>query len=207
MADSLRRGYNDNRKLIESSRLLTPTFADGVLYFTGAQVELMRNLMAYANQRETFVDDYESGYYTMPDNDDWDDILAIVADLEEVLMGNPNTLWGYKDRYYENLDYLALTTYILKRSVAVPANQVYMLQAACLKLQDRATTSAVMQTIVSSSSACVLAEAATLAANTWLFWVGNVVLKEGDQIQLYVNGCQADDIFQGRVWGYKMDVP
>ncbi|GAH00705.1 unnamed protein product, partial [marine sediment metagenome] len=51
------------------------------------QLELLRNLTQYLHRRSSFADEYHTDYYLCADNDDWDVIEAIVADLEETLMG------------------------------------------------------------------------------------------------------------------------
>ena len=54
---------------------------------TGAQLEMLRNLTQYLHRRSTFVAETHEGYYLAADNDDWDSIQAVVAELEETLMG------------------------------------------------------------------------------------------------------------------------
>lgn len=92
-----RRKYHYNRVLIETERILSPEFSDAVVFLSGAQVEMLRNVTQYLNRLDTYVTEYNPGYYLAPTADDYDDILEIVADLEEVLMGNPNTLFGFND--------------------------------------------------------------------------------------------------------------
>lgn len=82
-----RKTYYDKRVLIDTERILDPQFEDSILCLTGAQLELVRNLMQYLHRRSTFASDYEKGYYLAPDNDEWDNLQAIVADLEETIMG------------------------------------------------------------------------------------------------------------------------
>lgn len=82
-----RKKYYNKRVLIETSRILDPQFSDGLLCITGAQIEMLRNLMQYLKRRSTFVSSYETGYYIAPSEEEWDDLQAIVADLEETLMG------------------------------------------------------------------------------------------------------------------------
>ena len=97
MSDPLRRHkYAFNRILIPAARILSPEFNAAYVLLTGSHVEILRNLLDYANRETTFVDAYHDGYYISPDSDDWDDIRAIVADLEEVLMG---TVLGPYDAY------------------------------------------------------------------------------------------------------------
>lgn len=83
----LRRAYYEGRILIEASRILDSPFADSLVCLSGAEQELLRNLTMYLHRRASFVDTYYDGYYSMPDDEDWDDVSAIVASLEEKLMG------------------------------------------------------------------------------------------------------------------------
>ena len=82
-----RKTYYDKRVLIETERILDPQFDDSVLCLTGAQLELVRNLMQYLHRRSTFASSYEKGYYLAPTNAEWDELQAVVADLEETIMG------------------------------------------------------------------------------------------------------------------------
>lgn len=83
----LRRAYYEGRILIEAARILDSPFDDSLVCLSGAELELMRNLTAYLHRRSTFVDTYHDGYYVMPDEENWDDVSAVVASLEEKLMG------------------------------------------------------------------------------------------------------------------------
>ena len=85
--DWRRKSYYDPRVTIETDRVLTPQFADSVLCLTGAQLEMLRNLTAYLKRRSTFVSEYHDGYYLAPTNEQWDALQAIVADLEDTIMG------------------------------------------------------------------------------------------------------------------------
>lgn len=88
MSESWRRKtYYDKRVLIDTARVLDPQFCDSWLCITGAQLEMLRNLTQYLRRRSTYVSVYETNSYLAPSESEWDDILAIVADLEETLMG------------------------------------------------------------------------------------------------------------------------
>lgn len=82
-----RKPYYRPRVLISTERVLSPQFDDSLLCITGAQLEMLRNLMQYLHRRSTFVSENQDGYYLVADNDDWDAIQVVVADLEETLMG------------------------------------------------------------------------------------------------------------------------
>lgn len=85
--DWRRKDYYKTRVLIDTARVLDPQFKDGLLCITGAQNELLRNLMQYLKRRSTFASEYHPGYYLAPTIAEWDELQAIVADLEETLMG------------------------------------------------------------------------------------------------------------------------
>lgn len=88
MADEWRfKKYYDKRVVIETARILDPQFPSTVVCLTGAQVELLRNLCEYLHRRSTFVSEYQTIGYLAPDNDEWEALQYIVADLEEILMG------------------------------------------------------------------------------------------------------------------------
>lgn len=88
MSDTWRRkAYYRPRVLIETERVLDPQYPDYLLCITGSQIEMLRNLTQYLHRRSSFVGERFDGYYLAPTNDEWDDIEAIVADLEETLMG------------------------------------------------------------------------------------------------------------------------
>lgn len=89
MSETERRmKYYGERVLIDTGRILDPQFDDTVIAVTGAHLELMRNLMMYLNRRNTFVSSYGYVNYLTPTDADWNSIRAIVASLEEILMGN-----------------------------------------------------------------------------------------------------------------------
>ena len=82
-----RKTYYRSRVMIETSRILDPQFPDSLLCITGAQIEMLRNLMQYLHRRSTFVTSQEEQYYLSPTTEEWDILQAIVADLEDTLMG------------------------------------------------------------------------------------------------------------------------
>ncbi|GAG68916.1 unnamed protein product, partial [marine sediment metagenome] len=82
-----RKTYYRPRVLIDTARVLDPQTPDSLLCITGAQLEMLRNLTQYLHRRSSFADERHDGYYIAPDNDEWDEIEAITAELEETLMG------------------------------------------------------------------------------------------------------------------------
>lgn len=92
-----RKTYYKPRVLIDTQRVLDPQFSDALLCITGAQLEMLRNLMQYLHRRSTFADDYATNHYLAPTNAEWDTIQAIVADLEETLMGCEELMAVFQD--------------------------------------------------------------------------------------------------------------
>lgn len=82
-----RKDFYKPRVLIDTDRILDPQFSDGLLCITGAQIEMLRNLTQYLKRRSTFASEYHEGYYLAPSEEEWDQLQAIVAELEETLMG------------------------------------------------------------------------------------------------------------------------
>lgn len=82
-----RKRYYKERVLIDTDRVLTPQFLNTIVTISGAQVELLRNLMTYLNRESTFVSEYHDLYYLSPTIGEWDNLQSIIADLEEILMG------------------------------------------------------------------------------------------------------------------------
>jgi hypothetical protein len=81
-----KRNYYRPRVLVGVDDTLNCTYPGGVVCLSGAQLNIIRNVLAYAHRRANWVSDYYDDYYLVPDNDDWDSVQAIVAELEDSLM-------------------------------------------------------------------------------------------------------------------------
>lgn len=205
--EELRRAYPTTRILVESDRILTPTFDDAELFFTGAQIELMRNLLGYANRQNTYVATYGPGYYVMPDATDFDDILAIVADLEETLMGNRNVLWGYTDRLTETttLQSDVNGTFTINLP-AVSSGEVWRVMGACVYRDINAGQYARIR-IVYSGGATSIEDISMPATGTLYPSTSKIVLKAADNIRVQFFGATIGETVIASAWGYKMVVP
>ena len=202
-----RRSYAESRVLISSDAILTTTFDDGDLYFTGEQIELMRNLIQYANRIDSYVAEYEPGYYLTPDDSDWDDIQAIVADLEETLMGNPNTLWGYGERVAQQIDVIGSPAGDRElNTTPVPSGHVQRIKTITV-LDSTSAVTAVILKAVNGTFTHFLDVYAAPAANALSLWKGDYVLAYGDYIQATFYGCTLGDNLYLQVNGYEMNVP
>ena len=98
MADEWRKKtYYKPRVLISTERILDPQYEDGLICITGAQLEMLRNLTQYLRRHSTFSESESEVGYLTPSNEDWDSIQAIVADLEEKLMGCEELMTIFED--------------------------------------------------------------------------------------------------------------
>lgn len=201
-----RRSYQYNHILIDSDRILAPQFSDAVVFLSGAQIELLRNVSGYLNRRDTYVKENEPGYYMMPSDEDFDDILEIVADLEETLMGNPNTIWGYWARYSETLFLQSVgAQYTHLVGDTVPEGEVWTVEAASLTQLD-ATPREAGISVRSASTVLTLAWDAALATSIPLYWSGKLTLMEDDWINGTITDLPTDEWCMLNIWGYKMKI-
>jgi len=202
-----RRSYAESRVLINSDAILTTTFDDGVLYFTGEQIELMRNLMQYANRIESYAAEYEPGYYLTPDDTDWDSIQAIVADLEETLMGNPNTLWGYKDRYavQQQEDAGGIGSFTINLD-GPPEGEVWVIMGVGVYRSVNNAQYARLQ-VNTTSGAASLEDIAMPLAGTFYGSISECILKYTDNIRVIYTAATDGETVITTSWGYKMVVP
>ena len=90
-------------------------------------------------------------------------------------------------------------------SATVPAGELWVVQAiAGINLNTEVTK--IRLSLIAGSISCGLREDVPPAANWWLPWTGEVVLKEGDKIQASFLGCSAGDDIILSWWGYKVSV-
>lgn len=200
-----RRDYRYDTMYIEAIRILNPQFDSVVIELTGAQVELLRNATMLFNSQDMFVDAYHDGYYINASDADYDEILAIVADLENKLMGGKTMLWGYDDTYREEqYDLDADTSTITLTFGLVPANEIWVITQWIAVNEDTRTTNNTLLIALPASYfdvASVHPDAANHRTGTSVF----VVLKTGERVEMRIEGCQQDDVIRGWVSGYKID--
>ena len=202
-----RRNYRHGRVLIESDRILSPQFADAVVFLSGAQVEMLRNMTQYLRRLQTYVSAYHETHYLTPDASDYDAILAIVSDLEETLMGNPNTIWGYKDKYVE---YLSKPSdpggTKLQNGSDVPEGELWVVNYVHA-WDDTTVCDSIAIQIEDNSSwhTVVILDNPVVDEGVW--WTGELRLAEGDNIRAeYVGTANGEDLYLD-IRGYIMDVP
>ena len=87
MSESWRKKrYYTPRVICATPDILENPYPGRLVYLSGAETSLIRNLLAYAHRRVTFASTYADSYYLTPTTEEWDQVQAIVADLESTLM-------------------------------------------------------------------------------------------------------------------------
>jgi hypothetical protein len=208
MAESDRRHkYAYNRVLIETERILDPQFDDAVVFLSGAQLEMLRNVTQYLNRRNTYVSEQFLDYYLAPTVADYDVILAIVADMEESLMGNPNTIWGYDDRWEELVEHTMIGAGSYNLVTAnVPDGYVYTLQA--LVLRNIGTAVVTSPYIRGLDTENIIGQLVETESNVYrILNALTYVLKVDDKVVVRFINCEDADEIEMRLWGYKTVVP
>ncbi len=202
-----RRKYVRNRVLIETARVLSPTFHDAVVFLSGAQLELLRNVTQYLNRQETYVSEYNPGYYLTPPTADYDDILEIVADMEEVLMGNPNTIWGYSERLVDRIsEYGSGTNDLWVVHGSVPAGELWIVHN--LYVLHEADAAKQLQIYTQGGGEFYyLVDLPSASPIVYHRWDGTLILAEDDDLVARVVAPGDGKLVEFGIYGYKMIVP
>lgn len=199
--------YHHERVLLESSRIYRPLLPACWVYLTSAQVEMMRNMTQYLNRPSTYVEEYHGGGYLTPNAEQFDGIQAIVANLEEKLMGNENVLWGYNDRIAleeHNFDTPAGVVYLVFDTV--PANEVWVLTSITW-VNTITNPSVSYAQVYDGVDEWNIYNVSLPGANVYKSITCHVVLKEDDRLRVGFNGCTLHDAVYAWATGYKMVVP
>lgn len=202
-----RYGYTYHRVLIDSARVLDPQFPDAVLYVTGAQIELLRIMTRYLNRLSTYVSAYHPDYYDSPTIEDYDSILAIVADLENVLMGNGNTIWGYSERLSVDSEGTSIGGAFTDCDLGpVPAGKVYVVERWTFVHHDTQARACAL-TITGGDPGHIVYYSPNVTEEDYAYGAENLSLGEGDGLKLRVYALADTLTANLMVWGHIMNVP
>jgi len=203
-----RRRYRYDRIVIEAARILNPQFNDAVIFVTGAQIELLRNVTEYLRRRETYSVEYHMGYYLTPTALDHDALMAIVSDLEETLMGNPNTIWGYKATRMLWPDHTksGAGDYTLSGTLC-PAGEIWRMDAMYAWNNDTACSKIELVAEYAGFGEFLLAEKDNPGVGEYVRWEGSVTLEEDGRLRAKFYGCQDGDKLEYMARGNTMEVP
>lgn len=117
-----------------------------------------------------------------------------------------NLLWGYRDRWFENLGGDASGDEYSVYTTAVGEGYVHVLQALSVRNLDRATTDSLLQVHAGVSGAVNLVYEANTAQGAIVLFTGTIAMKEGDLARVVMKSCQANDTMRAGAWGYKMKI-
>ena len=199
--------YVNDRVLIDAVGVLDSDFPGAVVHLTGAQLDVLRNVVAYAGRKTTFVALYTDAYYLVPTDGDWDIISDIIADLELTLMGNNNVIWGYKEQLYEPLGAtLSANGKYQANTGPVPAGEVWKVEVITILNQtgDRGIVQLVVVLDGATHPVYTNVTPSQFVADTFS---DVVTLQEGDRAGVSMGSCLNGDVITASVVGYKMDVP
>lgn len=202
-----RRRYRYDRIVIEKARILDAQFDDAVLFFTGAQIELMRNMTEYLRRLETYCSDYHLGYYLTPTPEDYDSLMAIVASLEETLMGNPNTLFGYKGtKHLDNSTTVSGAGLKQLSTGTVPADELWRMETYDARNEDT-VCSRIQLLIGSGTGSTIVHEVDNPGADELVQWTGLITLPPGASLIAKFYDCADGDKIKMEARGYTMAIP
>jgi len=143
----------------------------------------------------------------MPDDTDWNEILEIVADLEDKLSNKDNTMWGYNAAWSEDLAaLLGVAGTATKTTVNVPAGEVHVIEAISWQNQTGARGVMLFRVMGTAGDASLVREA-TPARYDPVVWAGRLTMHEGEHIEVKQNDCLQNDAHVGAARGYIMLVP
>lgn len=115
-----------------------------------------------------------------------------------------NLLFGYNAIWDEDLGGTATGASYYDTTSTIPSGEVWVLQAISARNTTRNPTWVFTYVVRASGADVYLSADATPGTNIPGLAVGNWVLGPGDVAYIYLTGCQADDVIQAGVIGYKM---
>ena len=113
-------------------------------------------------------------------------------------------LWGYYDRWYEDLSFTMTAAADSKNSTPVPEGYVYVAQAIQVRNMTRDGTTHQITLLTGTADQAIIAFATLMAKEVPTVWNGGVPLKKDDYVNVGVALGAVDDVVQAAVWGYKM---
>lgn len=195
--------YVWNKLLYEWEQDFASNFPQLVIEITGPEVSILRNAIWTATQRDHWTSEYTAAGYKVPDDTEWDEITALVANLEAKLMGNDNVNLGFNDNVYvEDTQQLGQVNGSIY-TAACPAGEVWTIQNA--NAVCTGSTTNIVQIWVQQNGAnhAALVEATSVPASRQTIYNGNIVLHEGDRLIAYFWTTNGSCTITIRAFGYK----
>jgi hypothetical protein len=168
---------------------------------------MLRNVTQDLNRLDTYVSEQFLGYYLTPTAEEYDALLAIVADLEEELMGNPNTIWGYNERFsLQGSHTLSGDSDYTLIAFTVPAGYVYVVEIGNARDIESIVTQ--KHFIYDGTYWFQIGQFNNQPAGDFAYLTNmRYTLAEGDQYAVQFMDAKDSDRVYCRCFGYKMKVP
>ena len=115
-----------------------------------------------------------------------------------------NLLLGYNAIWDENLGGTATGAAYYKGTSAIPAGELWVLQAISARNLSRNPDSIFLYIVRASGSTVGLIYTLTPGQSVPILATGQWVLRTGDVAYVYLSGCQVDDVIEAGIVGYKM---
>jgi hypothetical protein len=207
MPDEFRYHYREDRVLL-NYRLFLPDEKPGqAVYLTFPELNMLRNMCEYLDRRSTWVYKYFDTFYDAPDDTDWDMIQGLVAELEEKLMPNQITPWGFTDRLAEEIIKVSADAGVngLVHST-VPNGEVWVVEAH--GAVNLATPTVCNLSGAFGGTPVTPYSHGILSPGLWSFSPAiRLVMVAGDVLTAVFYGCTAGDYLISGLYGYKMNIP
>lgn len=190
--------------MIDSARILDSPFDYSVVFLSGADLELLRNLTQYLHRQDTFVATYFDNHYLTPDVDDWDAVQAIVANLEDKLMANENLIFGYNEvlaeRHHENSD---VNDDFSVDGDQVPEGEIWHVTGMSLARTSEASARIIPAAYINETN---IALGDVTPAADYVFYPVylDLILTEEDRITVTFESAVIGENCRVHYWGYKM---
>lgn len=117
-----------------------------------------------------------------------------------------NLLWGFNAQVVEDLGGTVTGTAWTGDSTPVPANEVHVIQAVTIRNITRNAGMTAIAIRPGDAWGLMLKFQTTSTRYIPLLVSGAWVLVEGDVVRVYMGTCQADDVIEAGIIGYKMDI-
>lgn len=117
-----------------------------------------------------------------------------------------NLLFGYHDRYLEEVHIEANTTSHTLQGSVVPEGEVWVVTAMCALNRDSASTLYYELTVFSNKFEHYINIINTPAKLTPVTFYGAIPMKAGDRVRAILHGVTVGDVLRFGIFGYKMKV-
>ena len=113
-------------------------------------------------------------------------------------------IWGFSEIWEEDLGGDAMGATYEKASAPVPEGEVWVLQCVACRNRTRDPTDIILYVDRADGSRVALVYQAAPGLNVPVIRTGTFALGKGATVEVYLSGCQVDDLIEAGLIGYKM---